>query len=215
MGKVISGIALGFSGKVGNMIFSQQPDGTVTVREAPNPEQLPPPTEQQLRAQMDTALASNITGAMKGFLDVSYSIQSKLDKMNQNNSCASFIKLNLLLGEYPNRSVDMSRLLVSRGQMRAPEEATVTVNETGLSFTWNPETKDPGEHYSDQIMVIAYFPALKISKYKISGAQRYSGQDILRLDGAKKGNTAVVYIAFISDDHKKMSDSVYLGEINW
>lgn len=214
MAIVKGGAAQNFSGKVGDVTYSQQKDGTTTVRQTPVASE-DPPTVKQLSTRRDTTICSEFLKPIKEFIDVGYELQSRLEKQNQNNTIVSHVRHQALTGVYPNRSVDLSKVRVTKGQMQPPEDATVALTEFGLSFTWNPEIKIKGIHYSDQVMMLAYFPELGKAKYMTAGAQRHQGKDLLVLNGITHGHIAEIYISFISDNRKSISDSVYLGQLIW
>ncbi|HEY0175444.1 MAG TPA: DUF6266 family protein [Pedobacter sp.] len=213
MALVKSGIAKGFSGKVGNIIFSQQKNGTTTVREKPETIEKPA-TLKQLSSRQDMAVCNAFLKPLKSFILTGYALQAEQEKGNQHNSMVSYLMLNALTGEYPDRRIDFSKVLVTKGKMQQPEDAAVNLNESGFSFSWNPKTTDD-LHYSDQIMMLAYFPELQRAEFRTAGAQRHQGKDLLFLSGIKKGYIAEVYISFITDDRKGISDSVYLGQLTW
>lgn len=214
MAIVKGGIALGFSGKHGNTIFSQQKDGTTIARQVPVASQKPP-TVKTLSTLGDTAICSGFLNPIKEFAQVGYELQCKIEKRNYYNSISSYVRLNAFTSVYPNRRIDFSKVLVTKGQMQLPEDATVTLTEFGLAFTWNTETEAKGIHYSDQVMMLAYFPELEKAKYMTAGAQRHQGKDLLVLNGIPHGHIAEIYISFISDNRKSISDSVYLGQLIW
>lgn len=214
MAIVKGGAAQNYSGKVGDVTYSQQKDGITTVRQTPVPSEAPP-TVKQLSTRRDTTICSDFLKPIKEFIDVGYELQSRLGKQNQNNTIVSHIRHQALTGVYPNRRIDFSKVFVTKGQMQPPQNAEVTLTEFGLSFTWNPEARIKGIHYSDQVMMLAYFPELEKANYMTAGAQRHQGKDLLVLNGIPHGNIAEIYISFISNNRKSISDSVYLGQLIW
>lgn len=70
-------------------------------------------------------------------------------------------------------------------------------------------------------MMLAYLPANNRVYYTLSSARRSMGEDLLEIrtvpvakGSAKKDDVIETYIAFISDDRRSISDSVYAGRIN-
>ena len=214
MANVISGAAQGFSGTVDGLVYKPQPHGRpTTVSKSPAPSDKPA-TLKQLSFRMDTALIAGLTKPLKDSIWIGYELEAKLTRQNPTNCIAPHIRKDVLTGEYPERSVDFSKLQVSKGKMQLPQEVEAIMDEYGLVFSWNKEIKTKDIHYNDQIMLLAYFPELNIAVHRI-GAQRYYGKDLLPLTGQKHGSAAEVYVSFISDDHKSISNSVYLGQFNW
>ena len=214
MGLVISGIAKGFSGNVGNLTFSQQEDGTTTVRSRPG-KSSKPPTVLQLSTRQDVSVCSQFLKSVKDFLEIGFRLEAKFKGGNQYNAAASFTRKQAITGEYPDRRIDYSKVLFTKGEMPAVQNAKVSLDERGFSFTWDPEAHLDGTHFSDQVMLMAYFPELNKAVYMTAGAQRFRGNDLLMLSGMKRGYVAEVYISFIQDNHKNISNSTHLGQLNW
>jgi len=215
MAKVIEGLTLGLSGSLGNMTISRQKDGTSTAKQK-NKKSDKPRTLGQLANSQNTTVISVFSKVIKEFVKVGFALQAKREKINDPfNSMVKHVRANALTGVYPERSVDLTRVLITKGTMPGPEDITVSLNEFGLLFTWNPETNIDGAHYTDQVMMVAHFPDLGKAKFKTAGSERYTGKDLLSLTGIKRGNTADIFISFIANDHSSISDSVYLGKITW
>lgn len=215
MGKVIKGPATGYSGTIDGLTYSQQPDGAPTTVKRKNKKSDKPRTPAQLSVCMDTAIIGAFSKSIKEFIKAGFAVQAKKEKINQHNSMVRNMRATALTGVYPERKIDFTKLLVSKGEMPAPTAVTLTVNEFGFLFTWDPETNIKAVHYSDQIMLLAYFPEINYSASQIAGAQRYIGKDLLPLSGVKHGYVAEVYISFIANDRSSVSNSVYLGQLNW
>ncbi|MNE91713.1 hypothetical protein D3C80_1893580 [compost metagenome] len=70
-------------------------------------------------------------------------------------------------------------------------------------------------------MLLAYLPANNTAEYLLSGARRNEGSEELKVslvpktnNNANKDEYIETYIAFISDDRKRISDSVYVGRVS-
>jgi hypothetical protein len=214
MAIVTSGIAKGFSGKVGNLVFNQQADGTTTVQEVQDISNSPR-SIAQLSVWEDGRICGVLTKNIKRFIDVGYALEAKRLEQNPNNAFSPQLWSEALTGEYPHRYLDYKKILVTKGVLPPPEDVTVTTNEFGLAFTWNPETNISGTHFSDQIMMLAYFPELEQARFTTGGAQRHIGKDMLMLTGIKQGYVAEVWVSFITDNHDQIANSVYIGQFNW
>lgn len=215
MGIVKKGMAKGISGKVGGYVYSQQKNGTTTVSEVQDFSDRVF-TTKQLSAQQITKLCGDVLKAIKEFTEIGYALEAQKLGMNTNNAMVSHLRNDALIGEYPDQSIDFTKVLVTKGSLPPPEDVTVEINENGLAFTWNPKVNEEfGMHYSDQIAMLAYFPELEKIRHMPSGAQRHAGKDLLMLTGIEKGNVAEVYIAFMTNTRKGISNSIYLGQFNW
>jgi hypothetical protein len=214
MAIVKSGIAQGFSGTVGNIVFSQHEGRETTVSSKPAVSNKPP-TVKQLSIRQDTSVSTDFLRPLKEFVKIGFGLQGKAERRSPYNSMVSYIRAHAITGKYPNRAVDFSRVLMTKGNMRPPEDVEVSLTGTGLAFSWNGEIKTEGAHFSDQVMMMAYFPGLKTTRYMSAGAQRHAGKDVLILTGIKQGYTAEVYLSFVTDNREAISDSVYLGQFIW
>lgn len=214
MGIVKKGPAAGWSGKVGNQVYSQHKDRETTVSEAPVPSSKPA-TKKQMAARQVTSICGKYLGPLKTFVRVGSHAKSLPAGQTPYNMLVSSVRESALRGKYPNQYIDFSKVLITRGSMSPPQDATVRLIKTGFSFRWNPEIADDDDHYSDHVMVMAYFPLLKKTRYKTCCAERDKGEYILALDGIKKGYTAEIYISFVTDERDRISDSVYLGQLIW
>ena len=213
MAKVKSGIGLGLSGTIGGVTFCQQPDGTTSVRNKQKKSDLPR-TTGQLSTAMDTSLISGFFKPISYYIKVGFELETK-PGLNANNIAAPYFRKHAITGIYPDRMIDYSKVLLTRGKMPPPKDATVTVTDVGFAFTWDTSIELPGMHFSDQIMMMAYFTERKKAVFVSGGAQRYTGQDLLVPNGITRGTTAEIYVSFIASDRTSISDSIYLGQVNW
>lgn len=214
MAIVKSGPFMGFSGTVGNITYSVQPDGT-TVAKTKNGKSSTPPTIRQEATQADTDIFAQFMKPFKEFALVGYDLEAKAKRQNHNNVMVMANRKNSLQGVYPNRSVDASKVLITKGSLPVATETAVTMTASGLAYTWSTEILPDSTHYSDQVIMLAYFPELNEARYITAGSQRYLGKALLNLDGIKRGHTAEVYISFITDDRRNISNSIHLGQLTW
>jgi hypothetical protein len=154
-------------------------------------------------------------GPLKEFAKVGFELEAKSRKSNAYNAMTSHVRNNAFTGEYPEIAIDFSKVLITKGKMPPPQDAVVSLTESGLAFSWDPEIKVDGSHFSDQVVMMAYFPKLGQARFIAGGAQRYTGKDQLMLSGIKQGSAVEIYIAFIADNRQGISDSVYLGQLSW
>ena len=214
MGIVKHGPSMGWSGKVGNNVYSQQKNGTTTISQVRSAS-YKPTSENQLNIQSDTTFTNAILKPLKSFIVVGYELWAKKKGQNQYNAMVSHFRKEVVTGKYPERKVNFGDWLVTRGSMPLPKDVGVTVIESGFEFHWNPGTEEKNTHYTDQVMLLAYLPELNEARFSTAGAQRNRGKDQLVLSGIAQGITAEVYISFISNDRRAISNSVYLGQLIW
>ena len=214
MAIVTSGPYVGFSGTADGITYYKLPNGKTCAKRKNRPSSKPP-THLQLVNRADTALVAKFMKSFEEFISVGYQLEAKKNFQNPHNMMVKYIRKNAIEGVYPNRKVNLSKVLVANGKLPAAAQTSVTVSEQGLNFKWSTELVRKLSHHSDQVMMLAYFPEIQETAYVLAGAQRFVGTDLLHLTGVKKGYKAEVFISFITNDHTGISDSVYLGQYNW
>ncbi|WP_442590600.1 DUF6266 family protein [Pedobacter sp. AW31-3R] len=213
MAIVTSGPYVGFSGTVDGITYYQLPDGRTCAKKK-NKKRTVAPKPKQLVVEKDTRVFANFMKPLKRFTLVGYGLEGKKLGMNPHNAMVSCNRRNSIQGEFPNRSVDCSKILMTKGSLPGTTAAEASVTDTGVAFTW--DTKVPATaHFTDQVILMAYFPQLKEARYSTGGRRRSIGKDFLDLAGIKKGSIAEIYISFVSDERTRISDSLHLGQFNW
>lgn len=212
MAIVTGGPELNYRGRVGDRVYyvlnGQVVCRTIGVKPNKNP------TQAELAARQVTSMYADFHHAAQDFLRVGYNLTSLAENSNYHNECRKYFQA-AVAGSYPDRRIEYKDLLVTHGEIPMVEDAAVVLRETGLEFSWKPDSHTRGMHYTDQVMMLAYFPELKKSRYITAGAQRHYGKATLELHGIPYGQTAEIFISFIEDNHKSISNSQYLGQFTW
>lgn len=214
MALVVSGPMMGFSGTVDGYTYSPQPNGTTVVKKK-NSKSRKPPTPDQVSNNEDTKIWNNFMAPLKDFVKIGYDLEAKQHLQNPYNMMVKHSRKAAIQGSYPHRIIDYPQVLVTKGDLPLPKSVSVQLNSKGLTFNWSTELLAKITHYTDQVIMLAYFPELKEVRYVTAGAQRSTGKDVLNLEGIEKGYTVQVYISFTTDDRKAIADSLHLGQFNW
>jgi hypothetical protein len=146
----------------------------------------------------------------KDFLNVGY--KAFAVKKTAFNAAMSYTLGNVIKGIAPNFTVDYSLALLSKGSLSTPFNVNVdlaTANQ--VTFDWDDNSADGSANATDKAMVLAYNPSKKESTYNLGGAQRSITSQILTLPTSYTGDTIQLFMAFVSEDGKVVSNSVYLG----
>jgi hypothetical protein len=117
---------------------------------------------------------------------------------------------NAVTGTDPDFTLDYSMVKVAGGTLATATAGGVSHANGQLSFTWTPGANTSIASATDKAVIIAYCPEKKEYVYSIGDATRADASatfDATLLAG-KEVHT---YLAFISADHRKASDSVYTG----
>lgn len=169
----------------------------------------------QKAVRQRTKVVTKFSSSIAEFLFVGYGLEARrLGQHPQNPSFAYHWK-HATKGAFPNIKIDFTKVVVCFGEMPVPEGLSVEVVEKGLNFSWAQQADVSGTHWSDQVMLLAYFPKLKKAAYVTSAAARYSGTALLPIFDITHGLLAETYIAFIANDGKGISNSVYTGKVTW
>jgi hypothetical protein len=131
-------------------------------------------------------------------------------------------KKHALQGDFPEIGIEYEKVLLSTGDLPGLRDAAATLVgnlEEGLAlwFDWAVEPEDRDwPRCNDQVMLMAYFPDELYDHpacFKVNGARRKDGQDVLELPVSMAGKPIEVYIAVIAEDRTGAADSQYLGRI--
>lgn len=174
-----------------------------------------PASIAQKRVRMRTKVLSKFFNALKEFIQVGYELEGhRLQQVPQNPAFSQNWKHGLT-GDFPRLIIDFEKILLTYGAMAVPQNPTVQAVDNGLNFSWDLQEGVPGTHWSDQVMLLAYFPKLNKAAYTTAGASRYKEIDFLPIFDVDHGAVAETYMAFISNDRKSISNSVYVGRVTW
>lgn len=199
-----------FSGRLGNVVGyvvnGQQRLRSIGERSYENP------SDKQKEAWLRTALATKFLSPITEFISMGFDLKSRIKGDNYFNMASASVR-QAITGTYPDLQIDCSKVIVSEGEMPATLNPQVTVVEGGLLFSWDKTQTGKGIWSTDQAMLLAYRPEKERADYTRSGHSRKQGEAFLPL-GVKPGKSYLeTYLTFISEDHKSISTSIYLGRI--
>jgi len=206
MGKISQGILGGLSGKVGNVIGGSW-KGIDYLRIKPS-SVANPRTEGQVNQRNKFTISLEYLQA--NFIKLGY--KAYATKKTEFNAAMSYVLNNGVIGTAPNFTIDYSLALLSRGSLSSPVNGSVDLSTANqVSFNWDDNSADGNANATDKAMVLAYNPSKKESIYILDGAQRSATTQVLSLPTSYTGDNVELFMAFISEDGKIVSNSVYLG----
>ena len=208
----LKGIDDGFRGKIGDYSVYKL-NGYIVKRRVGV--RTKPFSEKQLTYQQITVLVNSLLKKVKDFIDIGYVTEAAKVKLYPYNTASSYNRQHAIAGVYPAQYIDFNKVLFSKGDMPLTENVNVRLTGDGLEFTWNPDTAVPGLQASDQVMLMAYFPEKKYGVYVANGVRRPKGIEQLELPLSRKPVVVETYLAFISVNHKSVSNSIYTGQLIW
>jgi len=197
------------NGKVGNLVFYML-NGQPVVRLIGKKGK---PSTLQLANYQSMAVTTKLLSRMGSFIKLGYGLQAKGTVYNAHNLATSYHKKQALTGEYPNIKVDYSKVKLSQGVI--PETADVKISKVsgGLEITWDPTYNEDLQH-NDSVMVMICCPETGADKEYLNITRRSEGKCFIPLQEEVLNQQIEPYIAFISADGTKVSDSIYLGNLN-
>jgi hypothetical protein len=208
MGKISQGILGGLSGKVGNVIGGSW-KGIDYIRIKPS-SVANPRTPGQVNQRNKFSASIEFLQPNKDFVNVGY--KAFAVKKTAFNSAMSNVLNNAITGIAPDFTVDYSLALLSKGNLSTPLNGSVDLTTANqVTFNWDDNSTDGNANTTDKSMVLAYNPSKKESIYILDGAQRSVTTQILSLPTSYTGDTIELFMAFVSENGKVVSNSIYLG----
>jgi len=198
-------------GKVGNLVYYQRNGKNIVRRIGENTK---PASEKQLISRLEMAVANKFCKSTLPFSRYGFAEAVIGEDLSEFNVAMSYTRKNAITGEYPDIAIDYEKVVLSAGPLLQADALTTVIVPEGLRFNWHagPELEWPDN--TDQAMLLVYFPDLDRSVYRLFGAERAAGTDVLPISAPLLVGYFEAYIAFISADRKQVSDSVYAGSFN-
>ncbi len=211
MGKYSQGILGAFSGKVGTVVGASW-RGIKYMRSLAAKRGNARATEKQLEQQARFALIAGFLKPVKPLLELGF--KNYAIGRTGYNSAASYNLKNALTGQTPNLAIDYSMVLLSRGDLVGAKSVLVSSTNSGqLDVAWQDNSGQAMAKPEDQLIVAVFSPALVQATYLIGGAERQDESFAYNLPADFSGETAEVYISWVSADMKEVATSVYAGSI--
>ena len=208
---ILSNSAFGHpNGKIGGMVYYML-KGQAVCRMIG--EQGKPSIKQKANYQA-MEVTMRLVKPMKEFIRNSFELEARGTVKNPHNLAVSYNKKQALKGEYPNISVDYSKVVLSYGELPGARDFSISKTETGLIVNWNPESYTGGYDGDDILMIQLYFPLMKMGQSLLNASRRDSGQVFIPVSETCIHGPIEAYACFKSADGKQISNSIYLGNVN-
>lgn len=172
-----------------------------------------PPTEKQLASRQHLTVVSRFLKPVFPFIKLGFSLKALEMDLNPYNLAISLNIKNALKGNYPEVEMDYAKVQLAAGRLSLPQNPSVKILDAGLNFTWDAE-QTLGCAERDEVMLMAYFPGSGKAVYLIWGAKRREGHQLLPIPAALLQEYVETYMAFIAEDGKAISNSIYTGSFN-
>lgn len=196
-------------GKLGDLVYYRY-RGKKMVRKAP-PKRRINCSQSQLEHQAKFVFMANFLRPLHDFLKKTYKIY------NANKTCyqKAFSEnyKNALTGTHPSYSLDYSKVSLGNGLLPNALDCKVESAVQGrLKFSWSGNDGLYDSRSSDQLYAAIYCEKLNRWIYQFGCTERCKnmyGMDVSFFSGAR----VHVYMGFVSDDRKKVSTPLYIGNL--
>ncbi len=209
MGKIKQGILGGFSGKVGTVI-----GGTwngINYMRSRAPKVKNSRTEKQILQRNKFASTVAFLQPIAGYVRIGYKSYAK--GRSAFNAAMSHISRNAFVGTPPNLTLDYASVLVARGSLLPPFDATATVATGKVNFTWTDNSNVAEAADTDLAMPLLINISNGEAIYDTAAALRSESAVSISIPTSWTGDTLQVYLAFIAVDTEAVSNSAYLGSL--
>ncbi|MDR2920618.1 MAG: DUF6266 family protein [Tannerella sp.] len=198
-----------FSGTLGDVVYATW-KGIPYIRSKPafvvNPR-----TEAQQSQRAKFTLAIRFLKSFADFIRMGY--KKYAIKKTAFNAAMSYTLGNAIVGNYPDYRIDYSRVLVSRGALTSAVNVQAGIEGGAVRISWNDNSTLGFAKSTDNALAIVINPDKVEAVYKTAGAPRGSGMETLDIPTGWTGDQVEVYLGFISDNGKEVSNSVYAGSL--
>lgn len=209
MGIFKKGLFSSVSGRIGSMVIYEL-YGKMIGRSIPKKKKKRKSTPLQLNGQKKIALSIETLKPIVELVNLGFSLAGKKAQKTAYSIATSYA-YKCIIGMHPNLRFDFSKLIFAKGGLPVAEDPQVEITAAGLIFRWKTIVALHYLRQNDQVMLLAYFPDEKKARYISYGGKRSTGFQEFILPQDKSMKRVETYIAFISEDRKAISDSVYAG----
>jgi hypothetical protein len=195
------------SGKIGNVVVYER-NGKQIVRS--NPKQRDPKTPAQLAHRLKFSLANKGLSPLNNVIKIGFK-----------NSEKSYRKLvgeayhNAIIGEYPNFSMDYSRIQVAEGKVQLPSNIQMSYEEGSniVGFIWDTQIADTAinSRPDDHVNIVCLNSIFLAEMHTFNISKRSDGKAFLELPIGWKPEDLNFWIFITSYDLSENSDSIYLS----
>lgn len=204
-----NGILGGFNGKVGTVVGYSWKGKSVMRSIAQNIHN--PRTEAQQSARMRFTLL--IKAITQLYPIVAWGFKSKAQGVTESNVAFSLNYAQVFTGNYPDISLDLSKLQLSSGPLppASNPNATVDTGQRTVNFTWDDNSGELGGSGTDTCMIALYNPNLNQAVVNEEGAARSAETFSLVYPSSWIGSNFAVYMVWRDASGSLVSESSFLG----
>lgn len=208
MGTSKKGILGNFYGKVGTVIGSKW-KGIKYMRSLPDPSSKPP-TQKQVEQRQKFKQGAYFLQPLGPVIRTGFRTQQ--NNQTPVNSALSDLLTNAMEGTAPDFSINYGRLKVAKGNLTGARNATTSVNEDLIEFSWSDNSGEGDAMADDQVILVAVSDTAW-PLYSVGQFSRSSGSGSLTVPEGVSGSIFHCYLAFAgTGERTQVSNSIYLGQ---
>lgn len=211
MGTLRNGITGNYNGKIGGLVFYIR-NGKQVIRTIGKITKPATPAQLQNRKELSVTVA--FLKPLIEFVNAGFRLRAAGTTKSAYNLALAYQKKNAVTGVYPDVSIKYEQVRVTEGKIGGADEAAVELIPSGLKVTWLCPGSLGWPRPYDQLMLLVYFPVLQKAAYILSGVSRSQCAQVLDLQPDLLNEYMEVYISFVTQDRKGISNSTYLGSLN-
>lgn len=200
------------SGKIGTVILTTWKEIAV-VKSLPSKKGKPSIGQTRQIDLFSTVM--NFLKMVSHVIKIGYQLPKKA-KMTELNAATSYHMLNAVIGEYPDYSIDLSKVKFSNG-LRSTEGSWNAQFDGGegryAAVTWELNPFPEKTTQLDDHAVIIFYNETKKRFFVFEGIQRSALGFTFSNNVAYTGNRLFCWIFFTSADGKLVSETEYLGMV--
>jgi hypothetical protein len=209
METIKKGILGGFSGKVGTVVGGSW-KGISYMRSLPQSVKNPR-TVGRVSQRSKFALTLNLLKPMTAFLRTGWKLYAQ--RQSPFNAAMSYTLANAISGTYPDYAIDPGKVLVSHGSLTPAANATAEATGGNIEIVWDDNSGTSSAKQTDKALVAVLNAVKGEAITNDAGADRTEGTQTVPVPADWSGDMVEVYLGFISEDGRGVSNSVHLGTV--
>lgn len=211
MTKIKDGLGGTLSGKLGNFIMGVWKD-IPYMKKAPVLDKNRKRSINQIASQEKFKYTNELLVPFHPFLNVGF--KNVAEKKTEISAAFSLNYRHAVEGIYPDLSVAFEAFKISTGDLsNLTEPIFELIHSDVLTLTWLMD-RLKGSAFNDQVMLAIYCPELHAADGFIGKVQRSELNCDFKFNPRFIGKEMHVYVSVVSEDRKKIAESMYLGKID-
>lgn len=210
MATVTNGILGDFSGTVGSIVGSSW-RGLQVIRALPKISKNRKFSPAQLEQQAKFGMVVSYLQPLTTLFNLTFKGARKKTPFNV---ATRYTVENAVTGINPNFAIDWPKLQICRGSLQHVADSQASI-ETGdiIIFEWRAITQANDPNYTDRAIMVVYSPASRRCIFDTTSAMKSHGTGTIAAS-TFNGEVVHTYLAFMTADGKKFSNTVYTGQLN-